>query len=286
MDMEYQKFRSKITFSLPSSSTEDHGSFSPLEGLIRPDVTQDSPSSEASSVERESTPGVIKSRARERRREGRSKTFDWAEFRPIAQAMAQQRAQEAESLHADLGELERSRRREERRKRYESVTSSSAEQTSVKEGTRTDFESGEVVGQTDSLDPTSLERQQRVEEVIEQHWQQVEKTPIREERRVPLPIPVHSRDTVELEQLLENYKQGVQLLLNLVSFCYSVQSISKLVSALTASWRPQPTFKLQNQSYFVKCKKMTKNCIYPFIISYDDLRWSSLATLKVCCNYE
>lgn len=158
-------------------------------------------------MERESTQGVIKSRARERRREGRSKTFDWAEFRPIAQALAQQRAQEAESL----GELERSRRREERRKRYESVTSSSAEQTSVKEGGRTDYESGEGVGQTDSLGPTSLERQQRVEEVIEQHWQQVEKTPIRDERRVPLPASVQSRETVELEQLLENYKQGVCL---------------------------------------------------------------------------
>ncbi|XP_069373449.1 myosin phosphatase Rho-interacting protein isoform X2 [Paralichthys olivaceus] len=193
-----------------ASSTEDHGSFSPLEGLIRPDVTQDSLSSEASSVERESTPGVTKSRARERRREGRSKTFDWAEFRPIAQALAQQRAQEAESLRADLGELERSRRREERRKRYESVTSSSAEHTSPKEAGRTDYESGEGVGPLDSLGPTSLERQQRVEEVIEQHWQQVEKTPIRDERRVPLPTTAQTRETAELEQLLENYKQGIE----------------------------------------------------------------------------
>lgn len=207
-------------YFLPSSSTEDHGSFSPLEGLVKPDVTQDSPSSEASSVERESTPGVIKSRARERRREGRSKTFDWAEFRPIAQALAQQRAQEAESLHTALGELERNRRREERRKRYESVTSSSAEHTSVKEEGRTDYESEVVVGQTDSLAPTSMEKQQRVEEVIEQHWRQVEKTPIREERRVPLPTPLQPGDTAELEQLLENYKQGVHLLLYLVCFCY------------------------------------------------------------------
>ncbi|XP_070847314.1 protein outspread isoform X1 [Chaetodon trifascialis] len=203
-----------------ASSTEDHGSFSPLEGLVRPDVTQDSPSSEASSVERESTPGVVKSRARERRREGRSKTFDWAEFRPIAQALAQQRAQEAEILQADLGELERSRRREERRKRYESVTSSSAEQMPVKEGGRTDCESGEGIGETDSLGPTPLERQQRVEEVIEQHWQQVESTPIREERRVPLPTTVQSRETVELEKLLENYKQGIEDLKAQLESCH------------------------------------------------------------------
>ncbi|XP_029311733.1 myosin phosphatase Rho-interacting protein isoform X2 [Cottoperca gobio] len=203
-----------------ASSTEDHGSFSSLEGLVRPDVTQDSPSTEASSMERESTPGVIKSRARERRREGRSKTFDWAEFRPIAQALAQQRAQEAESLHVDLGELERSRRKEERRKRYESVTSSSTEQTTVKGGGRTDYESGEGVGQTDSLGPASSERKQRVEEVIEQHWQQVEKTPIREERRVTLPTTVQSRETVELEQLLDNYKQGIEDLKAQLESCH------------------------------------------------------------------
>ncbi|XP_033963437.1 myosin phosphatase Rho-interacting protein isoform X4 [Pseudochaenichthys georgianus] len=198
-----------------ASSTEDHGSFSPLEGLVRPDVT---PSSEAS-IERESTAGVIKSRARERRREGRSKTFDWAEFRPIAQALAQQRAQEAESLHADL-ELERSRRKEERRKRYDSVTNSAPEQTLVKAGGRTDCESAEGVGQTDPLGPVSLERQQMVEEVIEQHWQQVEKTPMREERRVTLPPPVQSRDTAELEQLLDNYKQGIEQLKAQLEGCH------------------------------------------------------------------
>uniref|UniRef100_A0A8C2ZD59 Myosin phosphatase Rho interacting protein n=1 Tax=Cyclopterus lumpus TaxID=8103 RepID=A0A8C2ZD59_CYCLU len=203
-----------------ASSTEDHGSFSLLEGLVRPDVTQDSPSSDASSVERESIPVVTKSRARERRREGRSKTFDWAEFRPIAQALAQQRAQEAESLLTELGELEHSRRREERRKRYESVTSSSTEQTSINERGRTDCESGEGVGQTDSLGPMSVVGQQRVEEVIEQHWQQVENTPIREERRVLLPTTLQSRDTVELEQLLENYKQGIENLKSQLECCH------------------------------------------------------------------
>uniref|UniRef100_A0AAX7SPY0 PH domain-containing protein n=1 Tax=Astatotilapia calliptera TaxID=8154 RepID=A0AAX7SPY0_ASTCA len=197
-----------------ASSTEDHGSFSPLEGLVRPDVTQDSPSSEASSVDKEATSGVIKSRARERRREGRSKTFDWAEFRPIAQALAQQRAQEAESLQADMGELERSRRREERRKRYENVTSS--DPASVKEGGRTDDERGDEP--PGSLGPVSLERQQMVEEVIEEHWRQVEKTPMREERRVPLPTAVQPRETVELEQLLESYKQGVCFLLQCARF--------------------------------------------------------------------
>lgn len=209
LDSEYFEDKTWLPFSLPFSSSEDHGSFSPLEGLVRPDITQDSPSSETSSVERESIPGVNKSRARERRREGRSKTFDWAEFRPIAQALAQQRAQEAESLQANLGELERSRRREERRRRFESMTNSSTENMPIREATCTDYETGTGFRSPDSFSPISFERQQRVEEVIEQHWQQVEKTPIREERRVPLPTAVQSKDSVEVEQLLEQYKQGV-----------------------------------------------------------------------------
>uniref|UniRef100_A0A8C7LCM7 Myosin phosphatase Rho interacting protein n=1 Tax=Oncorhynchus kisutch TaxID=8019 RepID=A0A8C7LCM7_ONCKI len=190
----------------------NHGSFSPLEGLVRPDVTQDSLSSEASSMEREPGPGPKKSRARERRREGRSKTFDWAEFRPIAQALAQQRAQEAEPLQTDLGDPDRSQRREERRRRYESVTSSSVDQPAGSEVGRMDYESGggsEGSPGGESGGPPSLERQQKVEEEIEQHWQQVEQTPIRDERRVPLPSTLQTRETAELEKLLESYKKGL-----------------------------------------------------------------------------
>ncbi|XP_061665927.1 myosin phosphatase Rho-interacting protein isoform X3 [Syngnathoides biaculeatus] len=197
-----------------ASSTDNHSSFSPLEMLIRPDVTQDSPNSETPSIEREFTPGVIKSRVRERRREGRSKTFDWAEFRPIAQALAQQRAQESESLQGDLGELEHSRRREERRKRYESTM----EHSLLKESGRMDVQSADRV--PDSLSPQFQERHQKVEEVIEEHWRQVEKTPIREERRVPLPSTAPTRETVELEQLLDNYKQGIEDLKAQLEACH------------------------------------------------------------------
>lgn len=182
---------------VPDSLTDDHGSCGPFEGLARPDITQDSPSSETSSVEREPK----KSRARERRREGRSKTFDWAEFRPIAQALAQQRIHEAQ-----LADPERSKRREERRKRYESVTGSSSLDPVV-DGSKMDFESGSV-GLGSACSP-SPERQQKVEDEIEQRWQQVEKTPIREERRVPLSTALQTRETAELEKLLESYKKGV-----------------------------------------------------------------------------
>ncbi|XP_014035040.1 myosin phosphatase Rho-interacting protein isoform X3 [Salmo salar] len=201
----------------------NHGSFSPPEGLVRPDVTQDSLSSEASSMEREPGPGPKKSRARERRREGRSKTFDWAEFRPIAQALAQQRAREAEPLQTDLGDPDRSQRREERRRRYESVTSSSVDQPAGSEVGRMDFESGggsEGSPGGECGGPPSLERQQKVEEEIEQHWQQVEQTPIRDERRVPLPLTLQTRETAELEKLLESYKKGVEELKVQLESCH------------------------------------------------------------------
>lgn len=194
-----------------ASLTDEHVSCGPFESLARPDITQDSLSSEAS-VEREG--GLKKSRARERRREGRSKTFDWAEFRPIAQALAQQRAQEADTFQAEL--TERNKRREERRRRYESVTGSSFEPPA--DAAKMDIESGGVV-QVDAP-PPSVEQQQRVEDEIEQRWQQVEKTPIREERRVPLPSTHHNRDTSELEKLIESYKKGVEELKVQLESCH------------------------------------------------------------------
>uniref|UniRef100_A0A8B9R8A9 Myosin phosphatase Rho interacting protein n=1 Tax=Astyanax mexicanus TaxID=7994 RepID=A0A8B9R8A9_ASTMX len=192
-----------------ASLTDDHAPCGPFESLVRPDITQDSPSSETSSVEREPK----KSRARERRREGRSKTFDWAEFRPIAQALAQQRVQEVDALQAQLADPERNKRREERRRRYESVTGSSSFEPTT-DNSKMDFESVGVVC------PPSPERQQKVEDEIEQRWQQVEKTPIREERRVPLATSLQNRDSAELEKLLENYKKGVEDLKSELETCY------------------------------------------------------------------
>uniref|UniRef100_A0A673I8M4 Myosin phosphatase Rho-interacting protein-like n=1 Tax=Sinocyclocheilus rhinocerous TaxID=307959 RepID=A0A673I8M4_9TELE len=194
-----------------ASLTDEHAPCGPFESLARPDITQDSPSSEAS-VEREG--GLKKSRARERRREGRSKTFDWAEFRPIAQALAQQRAHEADTFQAELAE--RNKRREERRRRYESVTGSSFDPPA--DAAKMDFESVGVV-QVDAP-PPSVERQQRVEDEIEQHWQQVEKTPIREERRVSLLSTHPNRDASELEKLVESYKKGVEELKAQLESCH------------------------------------------------------------------
>ncbi|CDQ91152.1 unnamed protein product, partial [Oncorhynchus mykiss] len=173
---------------------------------VRPSTAPDgldSPSSETSSVEREPGPGPKKSRARERRQQGRSKTFDWGEFRPIAQALAQQRAQKAEPLQTDIGDPDRNRRREERRRRYESVTGSSKDQPAGCDGGRMDFEKG------GGSEGSPGGEQQKVEVEIEQRWQQVEQTPIRDERRVTLPSTLQTRETAKLEKLLESYKKGV-----------------------------------------------------------------------------
>lgn len=107
-------------------------------------------------------------------------------------------------MQAEITNAERNKRREERRRRYESVTGLTFDTVP---DAKMDVESRGVV-QVDAL-PPSVERQQKVEDEIEQRWQQVEKTPIREEKRVPLPSSFQPRDTSELEKLVESYKKGV-----------------------------------------------------------------------------
>ncbi|KAJ8413731.1 hypothetical protein AAFF_G00082380 [Aldrovandia affinis] len=164
-----------------ASLVDDHGPCGPLETLPKPDVAQDSPSSEASS------------------------------------ALAQQRAQEADVLQAEFGDLERSKRREERRKRYETVTAPPPLESAAGGG-KMDVESGGAGEPRPG--PPSPERQQRVQDEIEHHWQQVEQTPIREERRVPLSSSLQGRETSELEKLLESYKKGVEELKVQLESCH------------------------------------------------------------------
>ncbi|XP_040101714.1 myosin phosphatase Rho-interacting protein isoform X12 [Oryx dammah] len=151
----------------------------------------------------EPDPEQRRSRARERRREGRSKTFDWAEFRPIQQALAQERAG-GPRAEAEPGELERerARRREERRKRFGTpdVEGPSADEAVLR------MEVDRGLGP-----PTAAElRTQNVHVEIEQRWHQVETTPLREEKQVPIaPLHLSSEDgsdrlsTPELTSLLE-----------------------------------------------------------------------------------
>ncbi|XP_058559116.1 myosin phosphatase Rho-interacting protein isoform X5 [Neofelis nebulosa] len=189
-----------VTSSLPEEKNRSSSSF---ETCPRP--------SEKPEVERgEPDPEQKRSRARERRREGRSKTFDWAEFRPIQQALAQERASAtgASDAHpeAEAGELERerARRREERRKRFgmlDTVDGPGTDDTALRM----------EVDRSPGLPVTTDLKTQNVHVEIEQRWHQVETTPLREEKQVPI-APLHlssSEDgsdrlsTHELTSLLE-----------------------------------------------------------------------------------
>ncbi len=66
-----------------------------------------------------------------------------------------------------------------------------------------------------ALSPKS---QQKVEEEIEECWKQVEKTFFRPERTVP--VFTETRDSEEMEKLLDSYRKGVSALhLKLIPAC-------------------------------------------------------------------
>ncbi|XP_063790892.1 myosin phosphatase Rho-interacting protein isoform X2 [Pseudophryne corroboree] len=204
-----------VTSSLPEEKSKTPSSFV---SSSMPSEKQDSEHSDADGEQK-------RSRARERRREGRSKTFDWAEFRPIQQALVQERAQAAEAMKtisydatdskSDLGELERerARRREERRKRFEN--SDSLEESAGDEASRMEVDKGPASS-------NSIDTRPNVQVEIEQRWQQVETTPLREERQIPIsPLPLSSTSpkhpaediTSLLEKQLEQSQKEVSDLL-------------------------------------------------------------------------
>ncbi|XP_023440748.2 LOW QUALITY PROTEIN: myosin phosphatase Rho-interacting protein [Dasypus novemcinctus] len=201
-----------VTSSLPE---EKNKSGSSLESSPRPSEKQEVGPGEPEAEQR-------RSRARERRREGRSKTFDWAEFRPIQQALAQERAgARAEPGHpeAEPGELERerTRRREERRKRFgmlDAPDGPSVDDT----GLRMDVDRSPGLPVATDLKAPSV----HVE--IEQRWHQVETTPLREEKQVPIAplhlpcedgsgrLPTHALTALLEKELEQSQKEASDLL--------------------------------------------------------------------------
>ncbi|XP_048651924.1 myosin phosphatase Rho-interacting protein isoform X11 [Marmota marmota marmota] len=192
-----------VTSSLPEEKKKSSTSFE----------TCSRPSEKLETEPGEPDPEQKRSRARERRREGRSKTFDWAEFRPIQQALAQERAStvgpadahEPGHLEVEPGELERerARRREERRKRFgmlDTADGPGAEDMTLRM----------EVDRSPGLPVATDLKTQNVHVEIEQRWHQVETTPLREEKQVPIaPLHLSSEDgsdrlsTHELTSLLE-----------------------------------------------------------------------------------
>ncbi|XP_034297437.1 myosin phosphatase Rho-interacting protein isoform X5 [Pantherophis guttatus] len=197
-----------VTSSLPEEKSKNGTSFE----------TCPKPSEKQETEQAEIDPEYKRSRARERRREGRSKTFDWAEFRPIQQVLAQERANLTETLkdtsapfskepgpsETDPGELERerARRREERRKRFEHLDATDG-------GSPEDFSRMEV-DRLSGLPAASEAKPQSVHVEIEQRWHQVETTPLREEKQIPI-APLHLPHPEENGEIL--HKQHLTVLL-------------------------------------------------------------------------
>ncbi|KFO27647.1 Myosin phosphatase Rho-interacting protein [Fukomys damarensis] len=192
-----------VTSSLPEAKNKSSSTF---ETCPRPSEKQEAEPGEPD-------PEQKRSRARERRREGRSKTFDWAEFRPIQQALAQERANTMGHLNArepgypevEPGELERerARRREERRKRFGMLDA--VDGPNIEDATLC-----MEVDRSPGLPIATDLKTQNVHVEIEQRWHQVETTPLREEKQVPIaPLHLSCEDgndrlsTHELTSLLE-----------------------------------------------------------------------------------
>ncbi|XP_030813717.1 myosin phosphatase Rho-interacting protein isoform X2 [Camarhynchus parvulus] len=184
-----------VTSSLPEEKSKTGSSFE----------TGPKPSEKPDAEQAELDTEQKRSRARERRREGRSKTFDWAEFRPIQQALVQERANAADSsssgsaafprdagaADADPGELERerARRREERRKRFEMIDA--VDGAGSEEALR--MEVDRILPVPGDIKP------QNVHVEIEQRWHQVETTPLREEKQIPI-TPLHLAHAEDREE--------------------------------------------------------------------------------------
>ncbi|XP_048176832.1 myosin phosphatase Rho-interacting protein isoform X9 [Corvus hawaiiensis] len=184
-----------VTSSLPEEKSKTSSSFE----------TGPKPSEKLDAEQAELDTEQKRSRARERRREGRSKTFDWAEFRPIQQALVQERANASDSsssgsaafprdsgaADADPGELERerARRREERRKRFEMIDA--VDGAGSEEALRMEV---------DRILPVPADiKSQNVHVEIEQRWHQVETTPLREEKQIPI-TPLHLAHAEDREE--------------------------------------------------------------------------------------
>ncbi|XP_066114720.1 TRIO and F-actin-binding protein isoform X1 [Saccopteryx bilineata] len=118
------------------------------------------------------------SRASPRKADGQRPSLDYVELSPLTQGSPQRARTPARTLDrpAKQEELERdlAQRSEERRKWFEAVDSRTTE-TSAGEGPRRGLGA-----------PLTEDQQNRLSEEIEKKWQELEKLPLRENKRVPL----------------------------------------------------------------------------------------------------
>ncbi|XP_036446187.1 myosin phosphatase Rho-interacting protein-like isoform X2 [Colossoma macropomum] len=188
-----------------ASLAENH--FLQVEALCGPDVTQDSRSTQRCPEQQSS---------HNRRHEHGAKTFGWDEVGHSHMMEPEtSREQKWVDLQTEKEQESRSRRRgrEERRQRYAIVMGSSACPT----------DESSSLGSSEQ----QQQQQQRMRE-IEERWLQVERTAIREGKKVPLYPNCESKSPVELEKLLEHYQRRVeQLTLRLTESADENQSLEQ-----------------------------------------------------------
>uniref|UniRef100_A0A8C5HRG9 Myosin phosphatase Rho-interacting protein-like n=1 Tax=Gouania willdenowi TaxID=441366 RepID=A0A8C5HRG9_GOUWI len=164
-----------------------HVSCSPPEVLPKPDVTQDSPVTVAL-VDRDPHPRPRS--ASEKLQEGFYRTSDWAEFRPHSEPSSPARS----PCSLELMDIERRKKRQERRKRYESILGFSLGWEDV---------GGKIVdGGVRTLSPKS---KRMMEAELEECWRKVEKMMFRPERMILL--FTKSSDVMETEKLLGHVEE-------------------------------------------------------------------------------
>uniref|UniRef100_A0A8C9WGN6 Myosin phosphatase Rho interacting protein n=1 Tax=Scleropages formosus TaxID=113540 RepID=A0A8C9WGN6_SCLFO len=204
-----------VTRSLPEERAKvqaslDLGHEPPVELCPSPDASL----GQGEALTRSSaTSELRRSRIRERRREGRSKTFDWAEFchgQPVQKESSDRqplKGVENVDINPPLeGELERdrTRRREERRRRVLNTQSSmpvtpaatvgrDARAPDDTDAGRMEVERSLSMPEVCSEGGSELGKPANVQVEIEQRWHQVETTPLREEKQVPI-ATIHSSD--------------------------------------------------------------------------------------------
>ncbi|XP_017567479.2 myosin phosphatase Rho-interacting protein-like isoform X2 [Pygocentrus nattereri] len=224
-----------------ASLAENH--FHQVEALSGPDVTQDSRFTQRCPEQQSS---------HNRQHEHGAKTFGWDEVgHSCMMDPGSSREQKWVDLQTEKEQESRSRRRgrEERRQRYAIVMGSSA---CPKD-------------ESSSLGSPEHQQQQQRRREIEERWLQVERTAIREGKKVLLYLNWESKSTVELEKLLEHYQRRVEQLT--VQLTESADENQSLEQEHNAEWTCQePTHDLGVQH---KPQKMSSNKQDPVLTLTD-----------------
>uniref|UniRef100_A0A3B4EVD3 Early endosome antigen 1-like n=1 Tax=Pundamilia nyererei TaxID=303518 RepID=A0A3B4EVD3_9CICH len=141
-----------------------------------------------------------KSRVRERRREGRSKTFDWTEFKMERKEKPVKERADTENVNGGTSSTARTSNTV-----TVTVISTLNATSPVQQPTPGIQEQGKMeVDHPAAISPASEDKDSRssdVQDEIEQRWHQVETTPLREEKQVPITTALGNSERLPAHEL-------------------------------------------------------------------------------------